>query len=250
MGPHCFLWSLAGLERLFSKSTIFLGRVSVFLHPLATDVRLWLGPFFFFSLFTSLGISSFFSSNSRIYEAEMKSKELTTCYSLGPKVSDLLSFLHLLESSCGCYPYMLVYILLSIYVLCMSYVYIYLHTHTTHSVQGFHCIYGKRIGKSPFTSCLQEKSVSALTFTSVLDRTAECEVSKRDCRICTHFHTETLLIVIEPCPPIKQAICLAALTWNIGRACLCPCENTKETKQTLSSVIFQSIWDKKSSCTK
>lgn len=62
--------------------------------------------------------------------------------------------------------------------------------------------------------------MSALTFTSVLGRTAVCEVLKRDCRICTHFHTETLLIVIEPCPPIKQAICLASLTWNVGRACL------------------------------
>lgn len=119
------------------------------------------GLFFVFSLFTSLGIFSFFSSNSRVYEAEIKSKELSTCCSLGPKVSDLLSSLHLLESSCGCYPYMLVYILLSIYML---YVYIYLHTH--HTVSKVFIVLMGRIGKSPFTSCLQEKTVSALAFKS------------------------------------------------------------------------------------
>lgn len=65
---------------------------------------------------------------------------------------------------------------------------------------------------------------------SMLDKIAVCEISTRDYRICVHFHTETLLIVIEPYTPIKQAICLAALTWSIPRACVSPCDNTKETK--------------------
>lgn len=171
VGPQCFLWSLAGLERLFSESAIFC-----FSSSFGYRCQVLAGAFFFFSLFTSLGIFSFFISNSRVYEAEIKSKELTTCCSSGPKVSDLLSSLHLLESSCGCYQYTLVYILLSIYMLCMLYVYIYLHTH--HTVSKVFIVLMGRIGKSPFTSCLQEKTVSALTFKSVLGRTAACEVLK------------------------------------------------------------------------
>lgn len=76
-----------------------------------------------------------------------------------------------------------------------------------------------------------EKDINNIDiFKSMLDKILVYEISKIDYAICICLQTETLLIIVEPYTPIKQAMYLAALAWNIPSACFSSCGNAKETK--------------------